>query len=178
MPKGDFVKNFSISSQIQSVLDMKATQRSDYLDAVIKETMRLWPMIPGPLERYLGKPIEVNGLVCTARVLLHQLQPLLLVASQKSYPEPEKWNPDRWLEADREDETQLDTIWLRISHMPRQSNLALTELKYMLGAIFRNMRSVQPKAVPWEPIELADVFAAGSRSGHCWLRFELDSDAP
>lgn len=32
-----------------------------YLDAVLRETMRLMPMIPGPLPRYLADPIEVEG---------------------------------------------------------------------------------------------------------------------
>jgi cytochrome P450 len=155
-------------------LDMKATQRSDYLDAVIKETMRLWPMIPGPLERYLGKPIEVNGLYVSPGVIASTSA---FTSGRKPdvYPEPEKWNPDRWLEATE----RMRLNWTPFgcgSRVCPGSNLALTELKYMLGALFRNMRSIQPKDVPWEPIELADVFAAGSRSGHCWLRFELDSE--
>lgn len=33
-----------------------------YLDSVIRETMRLIPIIPGPLPRYLGEEIEVNGM--------------------------------------------------------------------------------------------------------------------
>lgn len=33
-----------------------------YLDAVIRETMRLMPMIPGPLERYLGESVEIDGI--------------------------------------------------------------------------------------------------------------------
>lgn len=32
-----------------------------YLDAALREIMRLMPMIPGPLPRYLGDPIEVGG---------------------------------------------------------------------------------------------------------------------
>jgi cytochrome P450 len=157
-------------------LDMKATQRSEYLDAVIKETMRLWPMIPGPLERYLGKPIEVNGLHVPPGIIASTSA---YTSGRKAdvYPEPEKWIPDRWLEATE----RMRLNWTPFGYGSRicpGSNLALTELKYMLGAIFRNMRSVQPKGVPWEPIELADVFAAGTRSGHCWLRFELDSETP
>ena len=40
-----------------------------YLDAVIRETMRLVPMIPGPLPRYLGDEIEVEGLTVSTEML-------------------------------------------------------------------------------------------------------------
>ena len=55
------------------------------------------------------------------------------------------------------------------------SNLAMTELKYMLGTIFRQFK-VLPPADPGkrqETLDLADVFVSGERSGHCWLRFEV-----
>ena len=32
-----------------------------YLAAAVQETMRMYPMILGPLERYLGKEIEFGG---------------------------------------------------------------------------------------------------------------------
>lgn len=157
-------------------LDMKATQRSEYLDAVIKETMRLWPMIPGPLERYLGKAIEVNGLTVPPGVIASTSA---LTSGRKAdvYPEPEEWKPERWLETT--DRMRLN--WTPFGYGSRicpGSNLALTELKYMLGAIFRNLRAVQPEGVHWQPIEIKDVFAAGTKSGHCWLRFEIDDKMP
>ena len=45
-----------------SEVDEKKMMDLPYLDAVLRETMRLIPMIPGPLERHLGESIEVNGL--------------------------------------------------------------------------------------------------------------------
>lgn len=42
-------------------MDEKKLMDLPYLDAVLKESMRLRPMIPGPLERYLVDPIEVQG---------------------------------------------------------------------------------------------------------------------
>lgn len=157
-------------------LDMRASQRSEWLDAVIKETMRLWPMIPGPLERYLGKPIEVNGHTVPPGVIASTSA---LSSGRKAdvYPDPEAWKPERWLNATE----RMKLNWTPFGYGSRicpGSNLALTELKYMLCAIFRSMRAVQPKRVAWEPIEMVDVFAAGTKSGHCWLRFELDDHTP
>lgn len=156
-----------------SRLEMRASQNSEYLDAVIRETMRLWPMIPGPLERYLGKEITVESLTVPPGVIA-STSALSSGRNPDVYANPEKWDPDRWLNADE----RMKLNWTPFGYGSRicpGSNLALTELKYMLGAIFRNMRAVQPKGVPWEPIELSDVFAAGTKTGHCWLRFEVDA---
>lgn len=157
-----------------SKLDMKSTNKCTYLDAVIRETMRLWPMIPGPLERYLGNSISVSGLRIPPGVIA-STSALTSGRNGEVFPEPERWNPDRWLEAD--DRMKLN--WTPFGYGSRicpGSNLAMTELKYMIAAIFRNMRAVQPHNAEWQPIEMSDVFAAGTRSGHCWLRFECDSD--
>jgi cytochrome P450 len=159
-----------------SQLDMRVFQNSAFLDAVIKETMRLWPMIPGPLERYLGKPIEVNGLKIPPGVIA-STSALTSGRNPEVYPEPDKWRPDRWSDANE----RMRLNWTPFGYGSRicpGSNFALTELKYMLGSLFRRMRAVQPNNVAWEPIELSDVFAAGTKSGHCWLRFETDLEIP
>ena len=157
-------------------LDMKATQHSDYLDAVIKETMRLWPMIPGPLERHLGKSIEVNSLVVPPGVIA-STSALSSGRNSDVYPEPNEWLPERWLQASERMKLNLTPFGYGSRICPG-SNLALTELRYMLGAIFRNMRAVQPVNMEWKPLEIADVFAAHIKSGHCWLRFEIDGQRP
>lgn len=151
-------------------MDMKQTMDLDFLDCVIRETMRMYPMIPGPLERFLGKEITVAGLTV----------PVGVVASTAAcdqgrledvYPEPDKWKPERWLEAD--DRMKLN--WTPFGYGSRAcpgSNLAMTELKYMVGAIFRRFRVVLPPGHEQDTLELSDVFAAGSKTGHVWLKFE------
>jgi cytochrome P450 len=60
------------------------------------------------------------------------------------YPEPESWQPSRWLDAT--DEMHLN--WTPFGHGARAcpgSNLAMTELKYMIGTIFRLHRVEPPK---------------------------------
>ena len=52
--------------------DIDETKMVDlpYLNAVIRETMRVTPMIPGPLPRYLGEEIEVNGVMARHELTL------------------------------------------------------------------------------------------------------------
>ena len=48
----------------------------------------------------------------------------------------------------------------------------MTELKYMIGTIFRQFRAAMPRDHTQDALDLGDIFVAGERSGHCWLRFE------
>ena len=144
------------------------------LDAVLKETMRMYPMIPGPLERYLGKEIELEG----RRI------PPGVVCSNSAYtqgrlaevfPEPESWRPERWLNATK----RMELNWIPFGTGCRAcpgSNLAVTELKYMIGTIFRMFTSVVPPGHEQDVLELADVFSASSQTGHCWLKFDLSEN--
>lgn len=160
--------------------DIDPTQMMDlpYLDGVLRETMRLFPMIPGPLERHLGRQIELNGIVI----------PPGIVASTAAYtqgritdvyPEPEAWRPSRWIDAGGKQRERMDMNWIPFGTGSRAcpgSNLAITELKYMLGTIFRLFKSVVPIGHEGDALDLADIFAAGSRTGHVWLQFVSSED--
>ena len=156
-------------------LDIKRTMDLDFLDGVIRETMRLYPMIPGPLERHLGKDVTIAGkmipkgvIASTAALNQGQLETV--------YPQSNLWKPERWLGAD----DRMKHNWIPFGHGCRScpgSNLALTELKYMLGMIFRSFEAVLPPGLENDSLELADVFAAGSKTGHCWLQFKKLDEA-
>lgn len=150
--------------------DIKQTTELPFLDGVIRETMRMFPMIPGPLERYLGKDLMIAGkqvpkgiIASTAAFNQGRLESV--------YAEPEDWKPERWIDATE----AMKLNWTPFGHGCRAcpgSNLALTELKYMIGIIFRKFRAIIPPGHESDTLELADVFAAGSKTGQCWLKFE------
>jgi cytochrome P450 len=101
-----------------------------YLEAVIKETMRLWPMIPGPLERHLGKSIKVNGMEVPPGVIAST--PAYTQGRLESvYPNAEKFLPERWL-----NETEdMKHNWIPFGTGSRScpgSNLVMTELRYII----------------------------------------------
>lgn len=155
-------------------LEIKKTLTLPYLDGVIRETMRMFPMIPGPLERHLGKPIKVDGLEV----------PRGVIASTGAYnqgrltevfPEPETWDPARWIDASE----RMKTNWIPFGTGCRAcpgANLAMTELKYMIGKILRLFEVVTPPGHEHDKLELADVFAAGSKTGDCWLKFVREEE--
>lgn len=84
------------------------------LDSVIRETMRIFPMIPGPLERHLGDWIEVNGLRVPPGVIVSTS---VLDQGRLSdvYPDPGSWMPERWLNAT--DRMKLN--WIPFGHGSR-----------------------------------------------------------
>ncbi|KAK4959165.1 hypothetical protein LTR10_003964 [Elasticomyces elasticus] len=144
-----------------------------YLDAVIRETMRLMPMIPGPLERFLPESVEISGITIPAGVVASTAARDQGHLSEV-FPRPDEWLPERWLNAPTE---RMHLNWTPFGYGSRAcpgSNLAMTELKYMIGIIFRQFK-VLPPVDPGrrqEKLDLGDVFVSGERSGHCWLRFE------
>lgn len=86
------------------------------------------------------------------------------------YPEPGKWQLDRWPEAT--DDMHLN--WTPFGHGARGcpgSNLAMTEMKYMIGTIVRLYRVEPPKQHQLKALDLGDIFVSGGRSGSCWLHF-------
>lgn len=74
-------------------MDMQTSQHLPYLDAVIHETMRMWPMIPGPLEQYLANPITVSGKTIPVGVIA-STSALSQGRLEDVFPEADSWVPD------------------------------------------------------------------------------------
>lgn len=67
-----------------------------YLDAVINETLRIYPMFP-TVERKMRVPVEIMGYVITPGV---RITPCVYLTHHRPelFPEPERFRPERFLE--------------------------------------------------------------------------------
>lgn len=117
-------------------LDPEHVARLEYLEAVIRETLRLRPVIP-LVGRKLTRPLELGG---------YELPPGVIVAPSiylthripEIYPEPEAFRPERFLGA------RVDPYaWLPFGGGIRRClgmSFALYELKVVAATVFSQMQ--------------------------------------
>ncbi|CAL1271375.1 unnamed protein product [Larinioides sclopetarius] len=129
-----------------------------YLECVIKETFRIYP--PGPiLTRYINEDTTICGYQIpkgtTCVVFSHVLH-----RDEKVFPNPEKFDPDRFLPQDSA--TRHPYAWIPFSAGPRNcigQKLAFMELLTVTSTILRRytLESLDPrdKVLPTLTIALA-----------------------
>ncbi|MGH2956631.1 MAG: cytochrome P450 [Solirubrobacterales bacterium] len=83
-------------AQLERLESELAAGEDEYLDAVIKETLRLRPVVALVL-RHLTEPMEIGGHLIPAGVAL---APCIYLVHRRPdvYPEPERFRPERFLE--------------------------------------------------------------------------------
>jgi cytochrome P450 family 135 len=129
----------------QLTAEMDAGDGADYLDAVIKETLRIRPVVPGVV-RVLTAPTELNGFELPAGT---RVAPNIYLTHRRPdvYPEPERFRPERFL-GDGGPDTYS---WIPFGGGIRRclgASFALYELKIVIPAI---LRGVQLRAADPEP---------------------------
>jgi cytochrome P450 len=82
--------------ELSKLEDSVAAGEDEYLDAVIKETLRLRPVIALVL-RKLVEPMEIGGRLLPAGVSVAP-SIYLVHRNPKIYPEPERFRPERFIE--------------------------------------------------------------------------------
>lgn len=112
----------------------QAEGASDYLDAVIKETLRLRPVLPGVIRR-LQRPLTIGGMDLPAGV---HIAPSIYLIHRRAdiYPEPDAFRPERFLG----DATPSTYEWLPFGGGIRRclgASFALYEMRVVLSTILR-----------------------------------------
>jgi cytochrome P450 len=113
------------------LVDEQRRGGDEYLDAVIKETLRLRPVIPAVV-RCLAEPVELAGRTFPAGV---NIAPSIYLLHRRPdlYPEPERFRPERFLER------PAGTYeWIPFGGGTRRclgASFALSEMKVVLSTI-------------------------------------------
>jgi cytochrome P450 len=117
-------------------LDRLASGDEDYLDAVVKETLRLRPVLPIVVRR-LTEPMEIGGRELPAGV---SVAPCIYLMHRRAdvYPEPRRFRPERFLEQPAGTYT-----WIPFGGGVRRclgASFAMFEMKQVLPAVARALR--------------------------------------
>ena len=115
------------------------TENEEYLDAVIKETLRVRPPIPWATRRVVKQPyqlgeyeLEPGTVIAGSIYLLHRRADV--------YPEPDRFRPERFLEPEASTYT-----WMPFGGGGRAcigASLAMTELRVVLRTLVQQARLV------------------------------------
>ena len=128
----------------------------EYLDAVIKETLRLRPVVPA-VARALQGPMEFGGWLLPAGVVIAP-SIYLLHRREDLYPEPTVFRPERFI--DRQPGTYE---WIPFGGGTRRclgASFALLEMRVVLRTVLRSVKLVDaPEATPESVARRAVTFA-------------------
>jgi cytochrome P450 len=96
----------------QPVTYKQATTVLPYLCAAIKEAMRLHPSVGLLLERHVPEEgLDLPGGYHLPRGTIVGINPWVSSRSEVFGADPERFNPDRWLEAPQSQLREMDTTW-------------------------------------------------------------------
>ena len=118
--------------------EIAAGESDEYLDAVIKESMRIRPVVPG-VSRKLSRPWTLDGYEMPAGT---RVSPNIWLTHHNPdiYPEPERFRPERFIE------TAADTYsWIPFGGGIRRclgASFALFEMKVVIPAVLSRVRAL------------------------------------
>jgi cytochrome P450 len=139
------------------VLERAAELDDAYLDAVVKESLRVRPVIPGVGRIVRGEPFRLNGYVIPPGV---EINPSIRMIHWRAdlYPQPKRFNPDRFLVDDPPD----TYTWVPFGGGTRRclgASFALMEMRIVLARILERCAlrpaSPEPDEVQFRAITLS-----------------------
>jgi cytochrome P450 len=129
----------------------------DYLDAVVKETLRLRPVVPAVL-RLLKAPISIAGYDLPAGVAV-QPNILLMHTREDIYPDPFAFRPERFLSQPAGTYT-----WIPFGGGVRRclgASFAIFEMKAVLRAVAQAVETLEPVGASERPSRRAVTLVPG-----------------
>ncbi|KAI5651315.1 cytochrome p450 domain-containing protein [Phthorimaea operculella] len=143
---------FGDSDRPATIDDLNALK---YLECCIKESLRLYPPVPF-IGRKLTDPVVLSGYTIPAGVQCH-IHVYDLHRNEKVYPEPEKYDPDRFLPENCV--TRHPYAFIPFSAGPRNcigQRFAMLEMKSCLASLLRKFR-LEPVTKPEDLEFMADL---------------------
>ncbi|KAF9062643.1 cytochrome P450 [Rhodocollybia butyracea] len=170
-----------------AIPDISVLQSLPYLNAFIKEGLRVYSAAPSPLERVVPQIPSKTGAVNAGFDLMgFELPPGTVVATQAwsmhrnpaIFPSPDTFSPERWLETDQPGSVE-HLARMQQNMMPFGTgsrvcggqNLAQVMLKVLMAAMVRNFDILAPSETNERSMEIKDSFVIFPSAMECKLIF-------
>lgn len=89
---------------------VEASDKLPYVNAVIKETLRLFAPLPGSEPRSLSTSTTIDGYAISPRTVV-SMSPYILHRNPEVFPDPSKFNPGRWLDKLQDQSEMKKLFW-------------------------------------------------------------------
>ncbi len=141
--------------------EVEAGESTEYLDAVIKEALRLRPVVPGVIRR-LQRPLSIGGMELPEGV--HVAPSIYLIHRRADvYPDPDAFRPERFLGEDAPSTYE----WLPFGGGVRRclgASFALYEMRIVLGTVLRRA-TLETTVAEAEPVKRRFVTYTPAQGG-------------
>lgn len=158
----------------ESLLEL---QSLPLLNAIIKETFRMYPTIMSTLPRVLDHPLQVGKHVLPARTIVG-MQNYVHHRDSNLFPQPDDFIPERWLETNC-DEKRIEDMNAALTPFSLGSrncigqNLARAELHLATSKIFKRLRlTLNAQMTDWD-MEMEDRFNIAPRGRRLLVDVEV-----
>ena len=135
---------FDLLLHSPGVMERAREGDDDYLDAVVKESLRIRPVIPGVGRVVRGEPFRLNGYLIPPGV---ELNPSIRMIHRRGdlYPDPASFRPERFLAPDAPD----TYTWVPFGGGTRRclgASFALMEMRIVLRRVLQRttLRAASP----------------------------------
>jgi cytochrome P450 len=141
--------------------EQEAGEGTEYLDAVVKEALRLRPVVPGVI-RQLQRPMTIGDIELPKGV---HIAPSIYLIHRRAdvYPDPEAFHPERFLGEDAPSTYE----WLPFGGSVRRclgASFALYEMRIVLDTVLRRA-TLETTAAEAEPVKRRFVTYTPAQGG-------------
>jgi cytochrome P450 len=136
------------SANLSSPPSYQSVSKLRYLEAVIKEAMRMSSTNSDPLEREVPPGgVNVSGVFLPGGTAVAINAQVLIYNEDVWGPSPESYNPDRWLDANQTQKAKMERTFLGFGQGKRMcigQHIAWSEMKKVLPDVLLNFEVCSP----------------------------------
>ncbi|THU97234.1 cytochrome P450 [Dendrothele bispora CBS 962.96] len=170
----------------KAIPDISVLQSLPYLNAFIKEGLRVYSAVPSPLERVVNSSFKTGAANESFDLMGLEIPPGTIIATQawsmhrnpEVFPSPDVFDPDRWLSSEEIDsEERLARMSQCLmpfgtgSRICGGQNVAQMMMKIVIAAVVRNFEVTAASETDEKSMEIKDSFVIFPSAMECKLHF-------